>query len=132
MPVPSGTIKGSVVEGILFCIFRSDLRAAIKYCQNWFIIDDLKLAGDASTREAYTLIQLDRDAIWELSGRNSTPLSICKSVALYYSLCLLHFMTKSLDGQPLSSATQCTDLGVLRDSSFSYVQNITLQASRLV
>ena len=80
------------------------------------------------------LIQPDQDAICEWSERNFMPPSISTCMAVDYSLCSLHH-NYSLNGQPLSSATQCSDLGVLRNSSFFYdahVQNTALKASTLV
>ena len=73
MPVPSGTIQGSVIGGTLFCIFINDLSAVIKYCHKWLFIDDLKLVFDANTRKTCALIQLDLNAICEWSGKISSP-----------------------------------------------------------
>ena len=49
----------------LFYIFVNDLSAFIKYCQNCLLIDDLKVVGNSSSREACALIQFDLDAMCE-------------------------------------------------------------------
>ena len=132
--VPSGTIQSSAIGGTLFTIFINDLCGAIKHCDKWLFVDDLKLAGDASTPEKCALIQYDLDAINEWSERNQMPISIPKCAMLHYGLHSLSHQ-HSIGMQYIIAADNCMDLGILRNTSLSYDnhgRNVALKCNRLV
>ena len=106
--VSSGTIQGSAIGRILFCMFINDLCDVIKYCHKWLYVDDVKMVDDTSTQTAYVHVQLDLDVISKWSEENLLPISILKRAALHYELRTLNCQY-NICGQQITAVEQCMD-----------------------
>jgi ribonuclease P/MRP protein subunit RPP40 len=129
VPVTSGVIQGSVLGPLLFTIFINDLPSAISTVSMWLFADDAKLVGEASTDEQCVAIQCDLEAIHEWSVRNKLFLCLPKNQCLHIGK---KNRRKSylISGTSLSVVDKCIDLGIVRNSSFTYDDHIASVISK--
>ena len=94
--------------------------------------DDGKAVGKAANREDCLLNQADLNAIHKWSVVNRLPLSLQKCQCLHIGHGNARY-AYTLGGLPITAVEQCTDLGIIRTSDFSYnthINSIISKASR--
>lgn len=123
--VTSGVPQGSHVGPLLFNIFINDIFSIIRFCQFLLFADDLKLFLHISNLSDCLMIQSDIDSLYNWSVSNGLHLNKDK--------CFIISFTKSrivvpfdyhINGNILSRVSQIKDLGVLFDSSLTFIPHI--------
>ena len=117
--VTSGVVQGSIVGPQLFTMMINDLPKCAVTMRMLLYADDGKVMGKASSLQDCELNQNDLDAIYDWSVINQLPLYQPKSQCLHIG----HKNgrpTYMLGGAPILAVEECTDLGVIRTSDFSY------------
>ena len=131
--VPSGVVQGNCVGPFFFTLFINDMCKVLRHARSSLFADDLKMIGDISTTECQELMQADVLAVVDWSAANKLPTNLDKSVVLHYGRTNVRTQYK-LNGQKLTAAETCNDLGLLRSHNFSYeerARNVALKSARL-
>ena len=131
--VPSGVVQGSCVGPCFFTLFINDMCKVLRQARSSLFANDFKMVGDVSTTECQELMQADVQAVADWSVVNKLPINLDKSVVLHYGRTNMRTQYK-LNGQKLTAAETCNDLGLLRSHNFSYeehARNVALKSARL-
>ena len=121
--VTSGIVQGSMLGPKLFNVYINDLSQQVESVHMLLYADDGKTVSMASDLQNCLRTLADLDAIERWSVAKCLPLSLAKCLCLHLghgNICY----TYTLGGVPLPAVEQCTDLGVMRTSDFSYAAHI--------
>ena len=121
----SGVPQGSHLDPILFLLFVDDIREVIRNRKFLMFADDLKLFKCISCLSDSLHLQSDlvRLSEWCLSNRMELNISKCHILRLSRSKSPI-LSSYTIAGAQLSTVEVARDLGVLIDSSFSFVDHI--------
>jgi hypothetical protein len=132
VPVSSGVIQGSVLGPLLFTVFINDLPRVVTSSSLWLFADDVKIVSEASTDVQCDALQRDLEAVWEWSEEMRLPLCLQKCQCLHIGLSNRR-RVYNVNGESVSVSDKCVDLGIIRNSSFSYddhIRSVISKASR--
>ena len=121
----SGVPQGSHLGPILFLLFVDDIREVTRNSKFFMFADDLKLFKCISCPSDSLDLQSDLDILseWCLSNRMELNISKCHILRLSRNKSPIHYRY-TIAGSKLSTVEVTRDLGVLIDSSFSFVEHI--------
>lgn len=135
--VTSGVPQGSHLGPLLFILYINDIGNTIQYTNFLLYADDLKIYSTISTLQDQLRLQSDLNSISEYFCRNRLKLNISKCCLVRFTRNTVNVIegTYTINGNPLSIATEISDLGVTFDSSLSFsshINNIVNRAYKML
>lgn len=129
--VPSGVPQGSHLGPLLFNIFINDIGSCFKHSNYLLFADDVKLYMKIKSIDDCACLQSDLNRLVTWCGGNGMQLNVKKCHAMMFGRSQNTFdYLYSIDGTPLEVMTEVKDLGVIFDTSLSFIPHISSIVSK--
>ena len=129
LPVVSDVPQGSILGPLLFLIYINDLPTHVVSSNLLLFADDSQCLKRISHSSYCLLLQNDLDALhaWTITCKISFNIGKCSYMRFGSNNTSYQY---SINGSPLSSASQVKDLGVLISNDLSFSPHLQLILSR--
>lgn len=122
--VGSGVVQGSNLGPLLFVVFYNDVVCSLS-CRPFIYADDLKIATVVRGVDDCLELQRDLDMLTQWCQKNLLDINIskCKTMSFTRNNNKITYFY-NINGHVLERCTQVSDLGVIFDSSLTFVPHI--------